>query len=380
MAESLKIPVSCQLLPELDAGGIEKSTVDITRALVKAGGKTIVISGGGRMLPDILRTGAQHVALPLSSRNPFVMLLNALKIARIIRKNHVRVLHVRSPRTAWSAMIARRLAPVKLLATVHSLDGDTPRETKKFRDFLAKCDQLIAASAFTADEIVARTGVSATSVATIPRGIDLRIFNPTAVNPHRLVDLAKKWRLPDGIPLIIAPSRLARRRGQSFLIDTLATLKDTPFTCLFLGDDAINQAYRAELEAMIVKYGFEGQVRFVGFCDDMPAAYLLADIVVTPAIQPEPFGHVAVEAQAMGRPIVAADHGGAPEIILADKTGFLFKPGDSDDLKRVLKRVLSMTIDERAAMARSSRAHVASYYTLDAMCARTLALYASLVT
>lgn len=380
MVENVKIPVSCQLLPELEAGGIEKATVDITRALVKAGGKTIVISGGGRMLPDMLRTGAEHILLPLSSRNPFVMLSNAWKIARIIKKKQVRVLHIRSPRTAWSAMIARRLAPVKLLATVHGLDGATARETRQFRDAITKCNQVIAVSAFTARETITHTGIDNASVTTIPRGIDLRVFNPATINAHRLVDLAKTWRLPDGVPLIIVPSRLTPHRGQSFLIDTLSTLKDTPFTCLFLGDEAVNQAYRAELEALIVKYGFEGQVRFVGFCDDMPAAYLLADVVVTPAIKPEPFGRVAVEAQAMGRPIVAANHGGAQEIILPDTTGFLFEPGSADDLKRALKQALSLSIEARAEMARLSREHITARYTTGRMCEQTLELYASLVT
>ncbi len=376
--ENSDTPSNCQLLPDLEAGGVERGTVDITRALVKAGAKTFVVSNGGRMMPEILRAGAKHITLPAHRDTRWTKLLNGLKLGRLLKKNNIEVLHFRAMRPAWSAVIAKKIHPVKLVATVYGLNGKSDKELKTFGEMLEKCDHVIAVSNFVADQIRKNFHVAANKLSIVPRGIDMSQFNPAVVKAHRFIDLSKKWRLPDGIPLILVPARIIPERGQAFLIKVLGELKDIPFTCLFLGDSEGDLGHLAELEELIVANGFEGQVRFVGFCDDMPAAYMLADVVLTPTLEPEPFGRVAVEAQAMGRPIVAARHGGARETVIDGETGFLFTPSDPEDLKKKLTRALQMSSDERVTMAEKSRAHVSTHFTLDQMCEQTLKLYRSL--
>jgi glycosyltransferase involved in cell wall biosynthesis len=351
--------------------------VDITRALVKAGGNTIVISGNGRLLPDMLRTGARHIMMAAASGNPFKTLINAWKIARLVRNNNISVLHVRSPAHISSVSLARRLQPVKLVATLHDLDGKNPRDSRRLSRALEKFDHVVAVSHFMGEKI-RESGIASSKITLIPRGIDMSRFDPETVKPYRLVDQAKKWRLPDGLPLILVPSRLSPAGGQAFLIETLATLKDLPFTCLIPGDEAINPGHRRELEELIIKLGLNEQVRFAGFCDDMPAAYLLADVVVTAALKPEAFSRVAVEAQAMGRPLVAAAHGGAREAVTPDVTGLLFEPGNSESLAKTLRQALKMPLTKRTALGRAARRHVMQHYTLEHMCKGTLDLYAAL--
>jgi glycosyltransferase involved in cell wall biosynthesis len=175
---------------------------------------------------------------------------------------------------------------------------------------------------------------------------------------------------------MIVPSRLGPRGGQAFLIETLAAMKDLAFTCLLLGDEAINPAHRSELEQRIVKLGLDDRVRFAGFCDDMPAAYKLADVVVSAALVPPPFDRVAVEAQAMGRPLVVADHGGTREVVIPETTALPFTPGNADSLENKLRQALGLSAAARTAMGNAARTHVTAHYTLDHLCAKTLELYA----
>lgn len=375
MTKDKFIPASCQLLADLNAGGIERETVDITRALVKGGGKTTVISGGGRMLPDMLRTGCRHILIDTQKNNPVTRLLTAWKIAQAVRKSDARILHVRGAAQIPIAALARRFRPVTLIATVHGLEGRTGREGRRLKKALAQFDHVVAVSQFMAARL-RDTGIDDAKITLIPRGIDMKKFDPASVKTHRIVDQARKWRLPDGPPLILVPSRLSPANGQAFLIAALAGMKDLSFTCLILGDEAINPAHRKELEQLIVKLGLQTHVRFAGFCEDMPAAYMLADVVVTAALKPEPFGRVTVEAQAMGRPLVTADHGGAREAMIPKVTGLAFAPGDSDSLEKTLRQALKMSLEDRAAMGLAARRHVLEHYTLERMCAGTLELYA----
>lgn len=379
MIKNKNIPASCQLLSGLDAGGIARETVDITRALVKGGGKTIVISGGGLMLPDMLRSGARHILMNTQRLNPLANLLNAWKISRVIKKNDIRILHVRSIALTPRAVLARRFQAVKLIATVHDLEGRSPRDGQRLQKALLKFDHVVAVSRFMADRL-RDIGFDDVKINLIPRGIDMDRFDPEKVRTHRVVDQARKWRLPDGLPVILVPSRLAPSGGQAFLIETLARMKDMPFICIIPGDEAINPDHRQEIERLVVRLGLDEHVRFVGFCDDMPAAYMLADVVVTPGLKPASFGRVAVEAQAMARPLITAGHGGGREAIIPHSTALTFAPGDSEALEKSLRKALTMSADERSHMGLAARRQVMQHYTLEAMCAGTLDLYARCAT
>jgi glycosyltransferase involved in cell wall biosynthesis len=209
----------------------------------------------------------------------------------------------------------------------------------------------------------------------IHRGVDLVRFDPAKVSAERVVAQAQRWRLPDGVPVVMLPGRLTRWKGQPLLLDAVAKLADLDFIALILGADQGRSDYRRELEETIRARGLVGKAVVLDECDDMPAAYKLADVVVSASTDPEAFGRVISEAQALGRPVVAADHGGAPEQLIRDQTGFLFPPGDAEALAQAIRRALALSDAERRLIAVEALAHVRKFFTKEQMCARTLGLY-----
>jgi glycosyltransferase involved in cell wall biosynthesis len=209
----------------------------------------------------------------------------------------------------------------------------------------------------------------------IHRGVDLDIFDPQRVPAVRVIQLAEKWRLPDDVPVVMLPGRLTRWKGQLLLVEALARLRNDRVRCLFVGDDQGRSGYRRQLEKLVRRRGLEGVVHLVGSCSDMPAAYMLADVVVSASTDPEAFGRVMAEAQAMGKPVVGADHGASRELVLPGETGWLFTPGDAEDLAAKLDHALSLDTAARETLAAKSIANVRANFSREDMCARTLAVY-----
>jgi glycosyltransferase involved in cell wall biosynthesis len=200
------------------------------------------------------------------------------------------------------------------------------------------------------------------------------------MQPHRMLQLAKEWRLPDGMPVVLLPGRLTRWKGQTVLIEALTMLKRSDIICVLAGSDQGRTQYRQELERLVVGQGLSGRVRIVGDCQDMPAAYMLADVVVSASTDPEAFGRVAVEAQAMGRPIIATDHGGARETILPEVTGWLVPPGDPGALASALTDAVDLSTDARLRLAETAIRHVRENFDQQTMCTSTLAVYHEALT
>jgi glycosyltransferase involved in cell wall biosynthesis len=236
---------------------------------------------------------------------------------------------------------------------------------------MARGERVIAISRFISDLVMRRHGVDPGRIRIIPRGVDSTAFDPDAVAPDRAQRLAEAWRLPEGRPLVVLPGRLAGWKGQSVLIAALAGMARRDAVGVLVGADHGGQS-RA-LAAQAARLGVE--LRIVGDCDDMPAALLLADAVVNASTKPEAFGRVVIEAQAMGRPIIATDHGGAVETVEHGATGWRVPPGDPAALAAALDHVLALPPERLAAFGARARASVRANYTVDAMQDATLAVY-----
>jgi glycosyltransferase involved in cell wall biosynthesis len=201
-----------------------------------------------------------------------------------------------------------------------------------------------------------------------------------AVSPERMIQLSSAWRLSDGIPVILLPGRLTRWKGHKILIEALARLGRRDLRCVLVGDEQGRSGYRRDLDAHVARAGLADIVQIVGDCRDMAAAYMVADVVVSASTDPEAFGRVAAEAQAMGRPVIATYHGAARETVLADGvTGWLVPPGEPDALAAALGQALALTTSEREAMAKRAIAHVHEHFDKNAMCAKTMAVYNELM-
>lgn len=372
-------PTVLQVLPSLVTGGVERGTADISAALVQAGWRSIVVSAGGPMVHDIERHGGTHVTLPVDSKNPLVIRRNIERLAEVIRKYDVDLVHARSRAPAWSALYAARRTGKPFVTTFHGVYNATNPFKRWYNSVMIRGRRVIAISEFVGRHIVERYHVMPERVRIIHRGVDFAVFDPARVTQARVIQLAREWRLPDGVPVVMLPGRLTRWKGQLVLIDALAKLGRSDICCVLVGSDQGRTGYRKEIEDHIRGRGLESIVRIVDHCRDMPAAYMLADVVVSASTDPEAFGRVVAEAQAMGRPVVAPDHGAAPEIILAGETGWLFPKSDSAALARALDTALKLDADEREARARTATEHVRGRFTRTGMCEATLGVYSEVL-
>ncbi len=365
-----------QVVPELDVpGGTERSTVEIAHALVAAGWRALVASAGGALLRQVETAGARHFQLPLKGKNPIQIRSNAGRLAELIKAERVDIIHARSRAPAWSAWHAARKTGCHFITTFHGIYGTSGALKRRYNAVMVKGERVIANSQFTADHIIHTYPLKEEHLRVIRRGVDVAIYSSSAVPQARLIQLAGQWRLPDGKSVIMLPGRLTAWKGHGALLDALTHLTRDDYVVVFVGDEQGRSAYRRRLERQVEKNGLGHIVRFAGPCRDMPAAYLSADVVVSPSTKPEAFGRVIVEAQAMGRPVIAFDHGGARETILQGETGLLVEPGDARALARALNAALDLDAERRKSMAEVAIRNVRENFTLDQMCDSTLAVY-----
>lgn len=371
-----KSPVILQVLPRLETGGVERGTLEIASAVKEAGWTPIVVSGGGRMVVDLNRMGVEHVVMPVYSKNPFVIRKNAERLAALIREKRVDVIHARSRAPAWSAKRAAEKTGIPFITTFHGAYNMGPfRLKRRYNRVMAEGNPVIAVSDFIKRHIMENYGVPEERIRLIHRGVDTDRFDAQKVKPDRMIALAKKWRVPEDVPVVMLPGRLTRWKGQSVMLDALARTEHKNLRCLFVGSDQGRSHYRRELEKKIKKLGLEGVVQMVDHCSEMEVAYMLTDIAVSASTDPEAFGRVVPEAQAMGRIVIGTNHGGATETIIDGVTGFLVPPGDPDALAKALDRALSMTTEERDRMAKNSIERVRSEFSKALMCSKTLDVY-----
>ncbi len=367
-----------QVLPAMEMGGVERGTVQTAAALTAAGWRAMVASSGGLLTHELTRAGAQHVNLPLAVKRPLRMLRNAEALAKLINLHGVDLVHARSRAPAWSALSAARRTGKPFVTTFHNAYGHN-RLKHHYNAVMAKGDRVIAISDFVAQHVRETYGVPDDRLVTIHRGINTELHDPAKVSAERIIQISQAWRLEDDRPVVMLPGRLTHWKGQGVLIEALAILGRQDICCVLVGGDQGRTAYREELEREVRRHGLDKVVRLVGHCSDMAAAYMLADVVVSASTRPEGFGRVAIEAQAMGRPVIATDHGGARETVLPEQSGWLVPPGDAAALAATLDWALNLNRLERENMAANGRANVEQNFTVALMCQRILAVYKSLL-
>ena len=368
-----------QVLPKLDSGGggVERGTIEVAQALKAAGWGAVVVSNGGALVHELTRLGVTHYQLPVDSKSYGVIQSNKKKLEEIIRAEKVDIVHARSRAPAWSAHTAAQNAGVHFITTFHGTYGLGWLNAKKaYNKVMTFGERVIAISNFIADHIREHYDVPEEKLRVVHRGVDLRRFDPDLVTAQRMVMLSEKWRLPDGAPVIMLPGRLTRWKGQTVLIEALAKLGRKDVRCLLVGGDQGRDGYREELVRLIEKRGLTEVVHLVGGFEEMPVAYMLTDVVVSASTDPEAFGRVAVEAQAMGRPIIATDHGGSRETVRpGGETGWLVPPNDPEALAAALKDVLALDAAARDDLARRGIAFVRENFSTQAMCEEELKVY-----
>ncbi|MCA3424098.1 MAG: glycosyltransferase family 4 protein [Roseomonas sp.] len=371
-------PALLQVLPALRSGGVERGTLEIAEAQIAAGFRAIVASAGGEMVPALEALGAKHITLPLTAKSPFAIWRNAAALAALMRAEGVALIHARSRAPAWSALIAARRTAVPFVTTYHGAYNEGFPGKRFYNSVMARGDRVIAISHFIADLIRARHGVAEAKLRVIPRGVDPRRFDPGLVSAKRLAALRTAWGLPEGRPIIMLPARVTRWKGQMVLVEAMARLPGDSLA-LLVGDAEERPAFKAELLARIESLGLKDRVRLVGHAHDMPAALMLADVVIHASTDAEAFGRTVIEAQAMARPVIASDLGAPRETVAEGVTGWRIPPGDAAALAEAISKALTLPSAEGAALGARARAAVLSGYTTEAMQAATMAVYRELI-
>jgi glycosyltransferase involved in cell wall biosynthesis len=365
-----------QVLPSLGSGGgVERGTVEIADTIVAAGGRALVASNGGGGEHKIQRVGGEHYLLPLHSKNPVVMYSNIGRLEALIKKESVQIIHARSRAPAWSAYFASLRTGVPFVTTFHGAYSAGNSFKRLYNSVMTKGERVVAISGFIAGHLHQTYGVSSDRIRIIPRGVDIEQFNISSVTAERMTLLSSKWRLEEGLPVVMLPGRLTRWKGQIKLIEAVRKLNRRDIRCLLVGGDQGRVAYRRELENLIDLYGLGEVVRIVDHCDDMPAAYMLSDVVVSASTEPEAFGRIMIEAQALGRPVIASNHGGARETILEGESGWMFPTGDVDALAKILEKAINLSEEERLSLSEKAIAHVSNNFSRKAMGDKTLNVY-----
>jgi len=371
--------VILQVLPALVTGGVERGTLDVAGAIVQAGGTALVASAGGPMVRELERLGARHLMLPLDRKTPWAILHNRRKLVSLIEEHRVDIVHARSRAPAWSALGAARLTGRPFVTTFHGTYNYHSPLKRWYNAIMTKGDRVIAISDFIARHIQDNYEIDPAHLRVIARGIDFVPFDPLRVHAERLAALVTAWRLPDGVPVVMLPGRLTRWKGHAVLIKAIHRLARRDVVCVLVGGDHGRDQYRRELETLAGSLDITARLRIVGDCRDMPAAYMLADVVVSASTDPEAFGRIAVEASAMGRPVVATDHGGSRETVRHGETGWLVPPGDSTALAQAIDTVLHLSAAERVALGERARDFVLERFSKARMCAATLRVYGELL-
>ncbi|KQP94804.1 glycosyl transferase [Methylobacterium sp. Leaf113] len=379
-----------QIIPELDAGGAERTTVDVAAALAAAGARALVATEGGRLVGELQAKGGVWLPFPAASKNPFAMALNVGRLARLCRREGVQIVHARSRAPAWVALGAARRMKLPFVTTYHGSYSGRTGVKVLYNSVMARGDVVIANSHYTAALIRSLHPEQAGDrIRVIHRGTDLSLFTPAAVLPARVEALRRAWGVAPHERVVLLAARLTAWKGQRVLIEAAALMRDrgvTDVAIVLAGDPQGRVAYERELDALVAARGLRGIVHRVGHCADMPAAFRAASVVAVPSVEPEAFGRSAVEAQALGTPVIVSDLGAVPETVLSppevptsQRTGWRVPPGDAAALADALCEALSLGASARDAMTRRGRVHVEAHFSLEGMVGDTLAVYADLL-
>ena len=287
MQSTSTIKTNLQILPSLSIGGVERGTVDIARALVESGWRALVASAGGPMVRELERCGAEHITLPLNSKDPLFIFRNTHRLIHLIRSHKVDIIHARSRAPAWSAKHAASAAKIPLITTFHGVYGHGPFGIKKhYNRIMTKGEIVIAVSEFIRAHIMKNYDVPTERIRVIHRGVDLNIFDQSRVTPTRLIQLTSKWRLPENAPIIMLPGRFTAIKGHILLVDALAELarrknESLEIRCLMVGKNQGHTSYCNRILDHAAARNVSDNVHIINDCNDMPAAYMVTDVVVS---------------------------------------------------------------------------------------------------
>ena len=382
---STKINV-LQVIPKLGYGGAETGCYDVAHYLSEKECGSFIVTSGGELLKFIKKEKVKVFRLPVHSKNPFLILFNTLILSLIIIFYKINIVHARSRAPAWSCYFACFLTNRSFVTTFHGTYNFKSKLKKFYNSVMLRAKLTIAGSNFIFSHINENYNEyfnKKRKLRVIFRGINVDYYSQKNISILKQEQLKQDWKLASNRFIILMPGRLTYWKGQEKFIESLNILIQdynfTNFEAIMLGSDQGRTVYTKKLINLVERYSLSKKVKFINHCKEMPLAYSLADAVVSASIEPEAFGRVAVEAQSMGKPIIASDIGGSKETILNKKSGFLYKFDDPRELAKSLNTVIQLTEDELNLMGNEGRKNITKKYDVETMCETNLSEYKKLL-
>jgi len=382
---SIKINV-LQVIPKLGYGGAETGCYDIAHYLAEKEFGSFIATAGGELLKFVKKEKVKIFRLPVHSKNPIVIIFNTLILSLIIIFFRINIVHARSRAPAWACYLACLLTNRVFVTTFHGTYNFKSKIKKFYNSVMLRAKLTIAGSNFIFSHINENYEEylsKGKKLRVIFRGINIDYFNQKNISILKQEKLKQEWGLSSNKFTILLPGRLTYWKGQEKFIESLNILIEdynfTSFQAIMLGADQGRKVYSKKLISLIERYSLNKKVKFISHCKEMPLAYSLADVVVSASIEPEAFGRVAVEAQAMGKPIIASNLGGSKETILNKKSGFLYRHDDPRDLAKSLNTVIQLSQNEIKSMGNEGRKNITKKFDVETMCDSNLKEYIKLL-
>ena len=375
-----------QVIPKLGYGGAETGCYDIAHFLSENDCGSFLATSGGELIKFIKKDKVRLIRLPVHSKNPILILFNTLVLVIYIFLFKINIIHARSRAPAWSCYFASLITRRAFVTTFHGTYNFKSNIKKFYNSIMLRAKLTIAGSNFIFSHINENYGEYLSKekkLRVIFRGINVDYFNPKNISVLKQEKLKQEWDLSSNKFTILLPGRLTYWKGQEKFIESLNILIEdyniTNFQAVILGSDQGRKVYSKKLINLVQRYRLNKKIKFIQHCKEMPLAYSLADVVVSASIEPEAFGRVSVEAQAMGKPIVASNIGGSKETIINKKTGFLYKHDDPRELAKILNTVIQLSVDDLKFMGNEGRKNVTKKFDVETMCQSNLKEYKRLI-
>ena len=382
MPSKLKV---LQVIPKLGYGGAETGCYDIAHYLYENDCKSYIITSGGELIKFVNKKKVKLIRLPVQSKNPIIMLLNALIISLIILFFNINVVHARSRAPAWSCLLATKITRRKFVTTFHGTYNFKNKLKKFYNSVMVRSNLIIAGSNFIFSHIKEKYSDYLSSdkkLLVIFRGINTDYFDSSTTLETDEDNLFKSWQIQVGKKIILFPGRLTTWKGQEMFLEALNKvnihLGHEAFTAVILGSDQGRNLYKKKLIRLVEQYRLTNQVIFIENCNHMPLAYKISDFVVSASIEPEAFGRISVEAQSMQKPILASNLGGSKETIIDNKTGLLFEAGNSEEMSKKIIELLNLDESTLKQMGIEGRKNVINKFNVEKMCFSTYSEYKKL--
>jgi len=370
-----------QIIPNMDIGGAETGCLHVADYISKQNGFSAILTSGGKLLELIDDKKIKIFKWPIN-KNIFLIFFNIFYIFLIIKIYKINIVHVRSRAPAWSAYFASKLAMIKFVTTFHGTYNFKSKIKKFYNSIMVKSNYVIAGSNFILNHIHSNYNIK-TNSSVVKRGIDEKYFSKKNVSDDEVKKLKDKLMIKDGKFTILLPGRLTYWKGQKLFIEALNILNQknllTNVQALIIGGHQGRLNFKEELIGLMKKYQLEDHLIIAHGLKKMPVAYSISSLILSTSIEPEAFGRVSVEAQSMEKPILASDIGGSLETVINNKTGWLFKNNDANDLAEKIRMIIETDQNVLDLIGRQGRKNVKENYTRDLMVSRTLEIYKSLV-